>query len=150
MIAPLLLGSFIIIVNMGIQVVVVVLIVRYVMSRTCNDAPETGFAADTKMISVVLVVLFVGHIVQFAVWAGVFVFLGEFESFNTAFYHSTVNFSSLGYGDIVMGEEWRLLGALEACNGVLMFGLSGGTILSVMVRLFSRHDYVRINPTKGN
>jgi hypothetical protein len=150
MIAPLLLGSFIIIVNMGIQVVVVVLIVRYVMSRTCEDAPEIGFAADTKMISVVLVVLFVGHIVQFAVWAGVFVSLGEFESFNTAFYHSTVNFSSLGYGDIVMGEQWRLLGALEACNGVLMFGLSGGTILSVMVRLFSRHDYVQINPTKGN
>jgi hypothetical protein len=102
------------------------------------------------MISIVLVVLFVGHIVQFAVWAGVFVSLGEFESFNTAFYHSTVNFSSLGYGDIVMGEQWRLLGALEACNGVLMFGLSGGTILSVMVRLFSRHDYVRVNPTKGN
>jgi hypothetical protein len=150
MIAPLLLGSFIIIVNMGIQTVAVVLIVRYVMSRTGTDAPEAGFATDTKMISIVLVVLFVGHIVQFAVWAGVFVFLGEFESFNTAFYHSTVNFSSLGYGDIVMGEQWRLLGALEACNGVLMFGLSGGTILSVMVRLFSRHDYVRINPTKGN
>jgi Ion channel len=142
MIAPLLLGSFIIIVNMGIQIVAVVLMVRYVMSRTGKDAPEAGFATDTRMISVVLLVLFAGHLIQFAVWAGLFVSLGEFESFNTAFYHSTVNFSSLGYGDIVMGEEWRLLGALEACNGVLMFGLSGGTILAVMVHLFSRNESI--------
>jgi hypothetical protein len=127
---------------MGIQTVAVVLIVRYVMSRTGEDSPEPGFATDTKMISVVLLVLFAGHLIQFAVWAGLFVSLGEFESFNTAFYHSTVNFSSLGYGDIVMGEEWRLLGALEACNGVLMFGLSGGTILAVMVRLFSRNESI--------
>ena len=148
MIAPLLIGSLIIILNMGIQTVAVVFMVRYVMSRTGTDSPASGFAADTKMISVVLVVLFVGHLVQFAIWAGLFISLGEFESFNTAFYHSTVNFSSLGYGDIVMGEEWRLLGALEACNGVLMFGLSGGTILAVMMRLFGRYDYAPIKQTK--
>ncbi len=148
MIAPLLIGSLIIVLNMGIQTVAVVFMVRYVMGRTGTDSPAPGFAADTKMISVVLVVLFVGHLVQFAIWAGLFISLGEFESFNTAFYHSTVNFSSLGYGDIVMGEEWRLLGALEACNGVLMFGLSGGTILAVMMRLFGRYDYAPIKQTK--
>ena len=46
---------------------------------------------------------------------------------------------ALGYGDIVMSEEHRLLGALEAANGVLMFGLSAGAILSVMNGLFNRH-----------
>ena len=65
--------------------------------------------------------------------------LGQFEDFSTAFYHSAVNFSSLGYGDIVMSQHWRLLGALEAGNGVLMFGLSTGTIFSVMNRLFASH-----------
>jgi len=49
-----------------------------------------------------------------------------------------VNFTSLGYGDIVMSEKWRLLGALEAGNGVLMFGLSASTILSIMNALFAR------------
>ena len=51
-----------------------------------------------------------------------------------------MNFSSLGYGDITMSERWRLLGALEAGNGVLMFGLSTGTIFSVMTRLFNQHN----------
>ncbi len=73
-------------------------------------------------------------------WAKIFVFLEEFQDFSTAFYHSTVNFASLGYGDIVMSEEWRLLGALEACNGILMFGLTTGALLAVMTNLFKHYD----------
>jgi voltage-gated potassium channel Kch len=83
-------------------------------------------------------VLLLGHLFQFATWALLFVWLEEFDDFATAFYHSTVNFTSLGYGDIVMSEARRLLGALEAANGVLMFGLSAGAILSVMNWLFRR------------
>jgi len=64
-----------------------------------------------------------------------FVQLGEFTDFELAFYHSVVNFTSLGYGDIIMSEKWRLLGALEAANGILMFGLTTGALLSVMTRL---------------
>ena len=79
---------------------------------------------------------------MFATWAMLFLWMGEFEDFATAFYHSTVNFTSLGYGDIVMSEEHRLLGALEAANGVLMFGLSAGAILSVMNGMFNRHKGV--------
>jgi hypothetical protein len=53
----------------------------------------------------------------------------------TAFYHSAVNFTTLGYGDIVMPPVWRLLGPLEAANGVLMFGLSASAMFAVTNRL---------------
>ena len=86
-----------------------------------------------------MTVMFVGHILQITIWALLFLLLQEFTDFTTAFYHSTVNFASLGYGDIVMSERWRLLGALEASNGVLMFGLSAGTLLAIMTNLFARH-----------
>jgi len=76
------------------------------------------------------------------IWAMLFMYLGEFNDFLTAFYHSTVNFASLGYGDIVMSERWRLLGALEASNGVLMFGLSAGTLLAVMSHIFVNYSPV--------
>ena len=66
--------------------------------------------------------------------------MGEFTEMRTALYHSIVNFASLGYGDIVMSEQWRMLGALEALNGVLMLGLSSGTLLALMTNLFSRHS----------
>ena len=143
MLINLLLGCFTVFISMSIQVLVVVYMIRYLI-RITNDEHRktTGFGFDTYAISVVLLILFVGHLAQVAIWAAIFMYLGEFNDFLTAFYHSAVNFASLGYGDIVMSEKWRLLGALEASNGVLMFGLSAGTLLSVMSHLFSRHKLV--------
>ncbi len=139
MLGPLLVGSLTIVANMGIQVMAVVFLIRFLSRRFGLNISSVGFSEDVRMLSIVILFLIAGHIVQFAVWALLFMLLGEFGDFNTAFYHSTVNFASLGYGDIVMSEKWRLLGALEAANGVLMFGLSAGTILAVMQRMFKRH-----------
>jgi len=140
MLINLLLGCVTVFISMGIQVGVVVYMLRYLVRILDHEDHSTdGFGFETFAISMVLLMLFAGHLGQIAIWAGLFLFLGEFNDFLTAFYHSTVNFASLGYGDIVMSEKWRLLGALEASNGVLMFGLSAGTMLSVMSNLFARH-----------
>jgi hypothetical protein len=140
MLMNLVLGCLTVFVSMGIQVAVVVMMIRYLINIVNIKSPELrGFGFDTYVISVVLLILFLGHVFQIALWALLFIYLGEFGDFATAFYHSAVNFASLGYGDIVMTEKWRLLGALEASNGVLMFGLSAGTLLAVMTRLFARH-----------
>jgi hypothetical protein len=140
MLINLLLGCATVFISMGIQVAFVVILIRYLLRMLNNKGQERlGFGFDTYVISMVLLMMFAGHLLQIAIWAMLFIYLGEFTDFLTAFYHSTVNFASLGYGDIVMSEKWRLLGALEASNGVLMFGLSAGTMLSVMTNLFARH-----------
>lgn len=140
MLMNLLLGCLTVFISMGIQVAVVVYTIRYVMGITQREGRNSdGIGFDTYVISMVLVMLFLGHLFQVAIWAVLFMYLGEFTDFLTAYYHSTVNFASLGYGDIVMSEKWRLLGALEASNGVLMFGLSAGTLFAVMSNLFSHH-----------
>ena len=142
MLIPLLLGSAFTMLNLGVQVVAVAILVRYFVSRFNDGRITPGALKDSQVLSIVMMVLFLGHIVQFATWAVLFMWVGEFQDFATAYYHSTVNFASLGYGDIVMSDKWRLLGAIEACNGVLMFGLSAGTVLSVMNGLFRRHREV--------
>lgn len=140
MLMPLIIGSLMTILNLAIQVVALSMLVRYFIRRYARGKPVAGGAlGDFTALYIVMLVLFAGHIVQFATWAVLFMWLNEFQDFATAFYHSTVNFASLGYGDIVMSEKWRLLGALEACNGVLMFGLTAGTVLSVMNTLFKRY-----------
>jgi hypothetical protein len=63
------------------------------------------------------------------------VLCGEFADFEEAFYHSAVNFMTLGYGDIVMSRRWRLLGPLEAVNGSLMLGLSAAMLFTVLGRV---------------
>ena len=141
MLINLLLGCLTVFISMGIQVAVVVIMIRYLIGVVTTKEPDAkGFGFDTYVISMVLTILFVGHLFQIAIWAALFMYLGEFSDFLTAYYHSAVNFASLGYGDIVMSEKWRLLGALEASNGVLMFGLSAGTLLAIMTRLFARHQ----------
>ena len=146
MLASLVLGCSTVFVTMGIQVAFVVMMIRYLIRIMSRPGRNTeGFAFDTYVISLILLMLFAGHLLQIAIWAALFMYLGEFNDFLTAFYHSAVNFASLGYGDIVMSEEFRLLGALEASNGVLMFGLSAGTLLSVMNKLFARHTIAGVS-----
>lgn len=140
------LGSGMVILNLGIQVVALRIIRGHFKRQgyLTSDHPLPMEAVlswqHTKNLAVILLFLFLGHLFQFATWAGLFVWLGEFADFSTAFYHSTVNFTSLGYGDIVMSEEWRLLGALEAANGVLMFGITAGLVLAVMTSSMQRHQ----------
>ena len=137
MLLKLLLGCVIVFISMGIQVMVVVQMLRYffrVMHHKQRKKVRTLF--DSYVLGMILLMLFAGHLFQVAIWAVVFVYIGEFVDFMTAFYHSAVNFSSLGYGDIVMSEDWRLLGSLEAINGVLMFGLSAGTMFALMAEMF--------------
>ena len=60
---------------------------------------------------------------------------GEFADFEGAFDHSEVNFTTLGYGGIVLSRRWRPLGPLEALNGSLMLGLAAAMLLTVMGRV---------------
>ena len=70
--------------------------------------------------------------------------LGEFETLDVAGYHSAANFASLGYGDIVMSERFRLLGPLEAINGVLMIGVSTAVLMTVL-----QDAYVKTKAARG-
>jgi hypothetical protein len=54
-----------------------------------------------------------------------------------AFYFSAENYTALGYGDIMLSDRWRLLGPLEAINGLLLFGLSTAVMYAVMSRLIT-------------
>ena len=78
---------------------------------------------------------FAAHLVEIALWSVLFMMCGEFSEFAAAFDHSAVNYTTLGYGDVVMTPSWRLLGPLEAADGMLMFGVSTAMIFAVIQRL---------------
>jgi hypothetical protein len=78
---------------------------------------------------------FLAHLTEIALWAALFRICGEFKSFAVAYYHSAVNYTTLGYGDLIMSPSWKLLGPLEAADGALMFGVSTAMIFAVAQRL---------------
>jgi hypothetical protein len=57
------------------------------------------------------------------IWAMSLLALGVFDAMEPAVYFSLVAFTTLGFGDILLPMEWRLLGGLAAANGLLNIGM---------------------------
>lgn len=115
---------------------IVVLCLRYYV-RCHAPTQRRGAGAhpllqDLLLLGLVMLLMMLGYFLQIALWAGLFMLLGEFDEYATSLYYSGVTFATLGYGDIVLSERWRLLGALEAGNGVLMLGISTGVMTAAV------------------
>ena len=78
------------------------------------------------------------HVIQVGIWAGTYVLLPdvpEINSFEQALYFSIVTFTTLGFGDITISGDWRLLSGIEAMNGILLFGWSTALLFAVVQRI---------------
>lgn len=135
MIENLILGSILIFICLVVQCIIVYILLHFLISLEKKKLLKPTFIRTTPLLIFVLTIFLIGIIVQIAIWAGLFLVFGEFENFNIAFYHSLVNFTTLGYGDLVMSEKRRLLGALEAANGVLMFGITTAFVVAILNEL---------------
>ena len=146
MIENLIIACLMIALCLVLQCVVVAILLRILISlENKRIIKPTIFGATSVLISVLLIMV-AGNLLQITLWAGLFFSYGEFAGFETAFYHSVVNFSTLGYGDIVISNERRLLGAMEAVNGVLMFGLTTGLLYTVLSAIMRRAWDNRMDP----
>lgn len=122
---------------LAIQAYVAFWCVRYFVRRVrqMKPEPEDYARAGLRPLLVAMVAMMLGTFVQVGLWGALFVVLGEFSDLYEAVYHSAVNFASLGYGDIVMSKGWKLLGPLEAINGVLMLGMSAAALMVILQQL---------------
>lgn len=75
------------------------------------------------------------HLLQITVWAAFYQLDGCFPDFATSFYYSATSYSTVGYGDVVLAHDWRILGAVEAVTGVIMFGWSTGVLFTIVHHL---------------
>jgi voltage-gated potassium channel Kch len=91
----------------------------------------------SRVIAMITVVfgLFVVLTIQIWLWAIIHLSIGAFPDIATALYFSTVTFSTLGYGDVLPPEKWRLLAALEAVNGFLLIGWSTAYLIAASTRV---------------
>jgi hypothetical protein len=128
----------------GLPVLLLCLIVQVAIAFWCvrhyarhADIVGRGFFGGIWPLVVAMLAMLGGTLLQIAAWAALFVGLGEFDNAYDAIYHSAVNFSSLGYGDIVMKREHRLLGPLESVNGVLMLGMTAAALMAILQQMIA-------------
>lgn len=125
-------GAAAIVCTILIHALTVVAVVNFVRHERRLGRVGSSFWIDVGIVVVTVAYALIAHLVEIALWALLFMICGEFSAFGNAFDHSAVNYTTLGYGDVIMSPSWRLLGPLEAANGVLMFGVSTAMIFTVI------------------
>lgn len=92
-------------------------------------------------VSIIVLMMLLATLVEAFLWAGVYVVSGAFSGMEPALYFSIVTYTTLGYGDVVLGPEWRLLASVQAANGLIMFGWTTGLLVYAIQRMYERiHD----------
>jgi Ion channel len=134
MVQNLLTGTIMIIVTVLVHTFGLIAVTR-VMSHVTGRFRMHGHRSRViAMISVVFG-LFIVLTVEVWLWAACYLVVGALPDFDHALYFSTVSFSTVGFGDVVPAEKWRLLGALEAVNGFLMIGWSTAYLIAASTRV---------------
>lgn len=110
-----------------------------------------GIMRQAGMILLVVFGIFALHTAQIWAYAFLFRLLGEFHTFEQALYFSTVTFSTVGYGDLTLSVNWRVLGAIEAANGLVLIAWSTAFLLTTTTRLrILEHDWLEKHPKDSN
>lgn len=137
MITNILLGTLMMVLTTGVHsmftVAAVFMLDRW-MHRRDNVRPYETLA----LISGTILVFFVAALIEVGIWAAAYLALGALRGVESSLYYSMVTFTTLGYGDIVLPDRWRLLSSFEAANGIIMFGWTTAVVMYVVQRTFSR------------
>mgnify|MGYP001554016783 CR=1 FL=1 len=105
-------------------------------SGSKNEARHRDLLSALIWSTVALIFL---HVIETLIWATVYVFLpgkAGLAGFSEAVYFSIVTITTLGYGDVTLHENWRILGGMQAMVGITIFGLTTAILFAVVQRFW--------------
>ena len=104
---------------------------QFLIDRFPSESLNTIMRQGVLLILVFAVVITL-HLIETGIWATFYYLYGLFGTYETALYFSLGTYSTIGYGDVVLPDRWRLLGGIEGISGVLLCGLSAAFIFAVV------------------
>jgi len=137
MLDQLLVGGAVSVCNILIHASVMTLVVRVARETAKKRATQPSLRFAGVMIGTVLV-LMAAHTSEVMVWALAYLLVDAAPVGTNLVYFAFVNYTTLGYGDVVPVPDWRLLGPMAAMNGILLFGWSTAVIFEVMRRTMAK------------
>ncbi len=104
--------------------------------RAPNSRPH-GYALLTVWLTWVVFALLFLHLLEVTLWAAFLYLRGCFPDMRTSTYFSMITYATVGYGDVVLPAEWRILGGVEGLTGVLMMSWSTAILISCVQWVYS-------------
>ena len=112
---------------------VVMALVRWSANRTSHAVGAAWPSIRLMLVMMATVaILMMAHVVEIGFWALCYDALNVIQDRSQSFYFAFVNYTTLGYGDLLPVARWRLLGPVAAMNGILLFGWSTAVIYDVL------------------
>jgi len=143
MFANFVLASFMVGLTVCIHFVGLLALTWLLRRRGHHLRPHESAARGAALLVVVVLGLVAILTVEIWLYAAAYLAAGALPDFETALYFSTTSFTTIGYGDVVLDRHWRLFGAIEGANGLLLFGWSTAFMLSIIQRLRTlEHDWL--------
>jgi voltage-gated potassium channel Kch len=125
-----------------------VLFAEFLIDRNSKPERIATMRREAVVLIMVFAVVITLHLVEAGLWATFYYLRGLFPNFETAFYFSLVTYGTIGFGDVVLPQRWRVLSGIEGISGVLLCGLSAAFIFAVINALFQRRMQTRSTPVK--
>ena len=110
------------------------LFLSQLLKRLAKRSPEQGPLALWWFLTVAVLAILGIHTVEAWCWGAVCLALGEFATMEDALYFSVVTSTTLGYGDMLLSERWRLLSTFEAMGGLILFAVGTAYLLALLRR----------------
>ena len=137
MLRQFLVGGGVSVCNIAIHAFMMAIIVQVARTMAKGKTSHPSLMVISVMISTVLV-LMVTHAIEVIVWSLAYWIVDLAPSGANLVYFAFVNYTTLGYGDVIPAHRWQLLGPITAMNGVLLFGWSTAVIFEVLRKALER------------
>lgn len=137
MIGPFIDGTLLILVTVFVHAAGAVFILRMMLRKRAFWDRHTHLLIETLGLGWVVGTLVIVHILEVSVWALYYLSCRVLPDWETAFYFSLATYTTVGYGDVVLGTAYRNIGGCEAIVGILMVAWSTAILLDVVSKF---HD----------
>ena len=119
-----------------LHVVGITVLGEFLVRRRDSIAERIGSVYAAGLLMIVFSAVIVLHLVEALIWVLFYYQANLLKDFESCIYFSLSSYSTIGYGDLLLPERWRLLGTIEGVSGVLLCGLSAAFLFAIVNALF--------------
>lgn len=139
MLRQILIGTAVSVCNIAIHAFLMAAVIRAARTTATMFTLLQSLRLITVM-SATVSFLMTAHLAEVLVWALTYKYVGAAPIDTDFIYFAFVNYTTLGYGDVIPVKRWQLLGPMTAMNGVLLFGWSTAVIFEILRRVITTSD----------
>ncbi|WP_395340692.1 ion channel [Ningiella sp. W23] len=132
MLSQILIGSVLIFATVFVQAASISALNAVITRFSLHMTHPISFLKSTILLSFIVLWLVIGLVITCWLWAGLYLYVDALPTLEESLYFSIVTFATLGYGDVVLNEQWRMLSSITALNGLILLGVNTAYLAQVL------------------